>query len=334
MAKNQHLAKVQGQATMLHPDSPPHLRNAVVAGDVRETLKLLPDAAVHLTFTSPPYYNARDYSQFTSYGDYLDFLDEVFIHVYRITKPGRFLVVNTSPVLTPRDNRNKASQRHPIPYDLHPRLQMAGWEFIDDIHWVKPAGSVKNRNGNFFQHRKPLTYKPNSVTEQLMVYRKNTGQLIDWNLAQYPDDIKNASAVGDPYEQTNIWHLPTASHAVHPAVFPAALAGRVIGYYSFIRDLVFDPFAGVGTVGQAARVAGRYYLLCEQHPDYLQSLVDVLAALPPLFTYPLPKHRRTHTKGLEPTDFYDTSTQLTQYTQTALRDIHASAPTASCEHTD
>lgn len=27
-----------------------------------ETLHYVPDESVHLTFTSPPYYNARDYS--------------------------------------------------------------------------------------------------------------------------------------------------------------------------------------------------------------------------------------------------------------------------------
>jgi len=48
-----------------------------------------------------------------------------------------------------------------------------GWEFIDDIVWVKPEASVKNRNAGFLQHRKPLGYKPNAVSEMLMVYRKN-----------------------------------------------------------------------------------------------------------------------------------------------------------------
>jgi len=34
----------------------------------------VPDESIHLTFTSPPYYNARDYSIYKSYNDYLDFL--------------------------------------------------------------------------------------------------------------------------------------------------------------------------------------------------------------------------------------------------------------------
>jgi DNA modification methylase len=56
-----------------------------------------------------------------------------------------------------------------------------GWEFIDDIIWVKPEASVKNRNSGFAQHRKPLGYKANAVNEYVMVYRKATDKLIDWN---------------------------------------------------------------------------------------------------------------------------------------------------------
>jgi len=36
-----------------------------------------------------------------------------------------------------------ASKRYPIPYDIHPLLIKMGWEFIDDIVWVKPEASVK-----------------------------------------------------------------------------------------------------------------------------------------------------------------------------------------------
>ena len=60
-----------------------------------------------------------------------------------------------------------SSKRYAIPYDMHPRLTDIGWEFIDDIVWTKPDYAAKNRNGGFFQHRKPLGYKANSVTEAL-----------------------------------------------------------------------------------------------------------------------------------------------------------------------
>ena len=157
-----------------HIGSYNYLKNVVVNGDVLEVLPLLKNESVHLTFTSPPYYNARDYSIYPSYESYLKFLENVFKETYRITKEGRFLIVNTSPVIVPRVSRAHSSKRYPIPFDLHSILIKMGWEFIDDIVWMKPEYSVKNRIGGFQQHRKPLAYKPNSVTEYLMVYRKKT----------------------------------------------------------------------------------------------------------------------------------------------------------------
>ena len=53
-------------------------KNVIVCADVQEVLKLIPDESVHLTFTSPPYYNARDYTIFQSYEAYLDFLTAIF----------------------------------------------------------------------------------------------------------------------------------------------------------------------------------------------------------------------------------------------------------------
>lgn len=139
-----------------HSISPDYLKNVVVNGDVLEVMDHIPDDTIHLTFTSPPYYNARDYSTYESYLSYLDFLAEVFTGVHRITKEGRFLVLNTSPIIIPRMSRAHASIRYPIPFDIHSRLTEVGWEFIDDIVWLKPESSVKNRNAGFLQHRKPL----------------------------------------------------------------------------------------------------------------------------------------------------------------------------------
>jgi len=154
-----------------HCESPDFMKNVVVHADVREALKYVPDDSIHLTFTSPPYYNARDYSIYESYNDYLHFLEQVFAEVYRVMKEGRFFILNTSPIIIPRMSRQHSSKRYPIPYDIHPLLVKMGWEFIDDIVWVKPEASVKNRNAGFLQHRKPLAYKPNACTECVMVYR-------------------------------------------------------------------------------------------------------------------------------------------------------------------
>ncbi len=259
-----------------YTDTAAWLRNVVVHADVQQVLPHVPDESIHLTFTSPPYYNARDYAIYASYTAYLDFLTEVFQQVHRITKEGCFCIVNTSPVIMPRVSRAHASKRYPIPFDLHARLVQIGWEFIDDIVWLKPETSVKNRNAGFLQHRKPLGYKPNPVTEYLMVYRKQTDKLIDWNMRHYSDDVVAASRVQGEYETSNVWRIDPTSDRVHSAVFPLELCARVVRFYSYVGDLVFDPFGGSGTLGRAARDLGRYFFMVEQEPRYIERMREVL----------------------------------------------------------
>lgn len=253
-----------------HAETYPFLENVVVNGDVRAVLRNVPEESIHLTFTSPPYYNARDYSIYPSYEAYLGFLAEVFRETYRITKEGRFLIVNTSPVIVPRISRAHSSKRYPIPFDMHRDLVQMGWEFIDDIIWMKPEYSVKNRIGGFQQHRKPLAYKPNAITEYLMVYRKQTTKLIDWNIHQYGKDIIEQSKVKDGFETTNVWQISPKSDKVHSAVFPYDLCQRVIEYYSFVGDLVFDPFGGSGTLGRTAKSLNRKFFMTEKDPQYFE----------------------------------------------------------------
>ena len=109
-----------------HSNVDTRLKNTVVNGDVIEVLREIKDESFHLTFTSPPYYNARDYSFYSSYQEYLDFLREVFKETHRVTKNGRFLIVNTSPVIVPRVSRKHSSKRYPIPFDIHGFLMQDG----------------------------------------------------------------------------------------------------------------------------------------------------------------------------------------------------------------
>ena len=257
-----------------HTESYDYLKNIIVNGDTIETMKLLKEESIHLTFTSPPYYNARDYSIYPSYKHYIEFLAEVFKEVFRITKEGRFLILNTSPIIIPRVSRSHSSKRYPIPFDIHHYLMEMGWDFIDDIVWMKPEASVKNRIGGFQQHRKPLGYKPNSITEYLMVYRKSTEKLLDWNIKQYDWKTVKESKVADGFENNNVWQIDPCFDKIHSAVFPVELCKRVIQYYSFKGDLVFDPFGGSGTVGKTAKSLGRYFFLTEKDEkyfDYMQS---------------------------------------------------------------
>jgi len=271
--------KISHSRDVSHSTSPNELKNLLVEGDVLEIIQCIPESSVHLTFTSPPYYNARDYSIYSNYIEYLDFLESVFKEIHRITKEGRFFVLNTSPVIVPRAGRKYSSRRYAVPFDIHSKITQMGWDFIDDIVWEKPEKSAKNRVSGFNQNRKPLTYKANSCTEYVMVYRKKSSKLIDWNLRQYEDDIVERSIVDDNFERSNIWQISPKSSKVHSAVFPEELCRQVVKLYSFWGDLVFDPFAGSGTLGVVAKELNRNYLLTELCAEYA-NIIDSRLSLP------------------------------------------------------
>lgn len=249
------------------------LRNTVGHGDSEQLLMEMPAESVDLVFTSPPYYNARpEYADYISYEEYLLKIRKIIRQCHRALNEGRFFVMNISPVLVRRANRSESSRRIAVPFDFHRLFMEEGFEFIDDIHWVKPegAGWATGRGRRFAADRNPLQYKPVPVTEYVLVYRKATDKLIDWHIRKHPKpELVEASKIEDGYETTNLWKIHPAFHPKHPAVFPLELAEKVIKYYSFKEDVVLDPFAGTGTVGKAAVKLGRRFVLFEQDPEYM-----------------------------------------------------------------
>lgn len=249
------------------------LRNTIAEGDSEELLQELPAGSVNLIFTSPPYYNARpEYTDYVTYEEYLLKIRKIIQNAHRVLAEGCFFVMNVSPVLVRRASRNQASQRIAVPFDMHRLFIEEGYDFIDDIIWEKPegAGWATGRGRRFAADRNPLQYKPVPVTEYILVYRKHTDKLIDWNIRAHPDkETVRASKVGDDYDRTNIWRITPAHDPRHPAIFPVELAERIIRYYSFKGDVVLDPFAGIGTVGKAAVKLNRRFVLLEQNPKYV-----------------------------------------------------------------
>lgn len=249
------------------------LRNTILLGDAEQTLEDLPAGSIDLVFTSPPYFNARpDYTEYEAYEEYLAKMGRVISQCARLLAEGRFFVINVSPVLLRRSNRNQSSKRIAVPFDLHSVIIQKGFDFIDDIIWEKPegAGWATSRGRRFAADRNPLQYKAVPVTEYVLVYRKHTDKLIDWNIRKHPDQqAVQESKIDGEYERTNIWKISPVSTKDHPAVFPSELAERVIKYYSFKGDVVLDPFAGSGTLGRACVINGRRFVLAEISEDYV-----------------------------------------------------------------
>lgn len=237
----------------------------LLIGDTEFSLNVLPEQCVQLMFTSPPYYNAREYSDYHSYNDYLEKMKKVFESCHRVLEDGRFLIVNVSPVISKRPGREFESIRYPIHYDFHRILEEAGFYFVDEIQWIKPEPSVPNRIGGYMQTRKALSYKPNCINESIMVYRKKCDFLLDVNVSDYKEYDKYDN---EEIDTSNCWFIAPSSDKDHPAVFPEELCRRILKYYSFDGDTVLDPFAGSGTFGRVALKMNRIPVMCELNETY------------------------------------------------------------------
>ena len=192
-----------------------------------------------------------EYTDYLTYEEYLLKLRKIIQNCHHVLAEGRFFVINVSPVLLRRTNRNEASKRIAVPFDVHQLFVGEGFDFIDDIIWVKPegAGWATGRGRRFAADRNPLQYKSVPVTEYILVYRKHTDKLIDWKIKPAHDKR-------------------------HPAVFPLELAQKVIMYYSFRNDVILDPFAGIGTTAIAATKLKRRFVMIEENPQYVKYMKD------------------------------------------------------------
>jgi DNA modification methylase len=250
------------------------LRNTIALGDSIKILKEFPAQSIDLVFTSPPYFNIKpEYSDYVNYEEYLLKIRKVISNVKRVLRDGGFFIMNISPVLIRRSSRQESSKRIAVPFDMHALFIKEGFDFIDDIIWQKPegAGWASGRGRRFAADRNPLQYKAVPITEYILVYRKHSDNLIDWHIRNHPkSELVKQSKIKNGYEKTNIWKISPTHSKIHPAVFPKELASKVITYYSFKEDVVLDPFAGIGTVAEAAIELGRRFVIIDNEEKYIK----------------------------------------------------------------
>lgn len=234
-----------------------------------EAMPELPDGAVTLTVTSPPYWNAIDYDRhaadptqsyrtrsyaagYDDYRSYLDWVTRIFREVRRVTRPGGFLAVVVGTVLLD-------GVHYPVPFDLVSRLTEDGWRFQQDIVWHKTTAGVK-RAGVFIQRPYPGYFHPNIMTEYILVFRK-PGEPI----YRHARDGRLEAArvrVGALFTKeiaNNVWHIAPVPPGTleHPCPYPEEIPYRLIQLYSYPGDLVLDPFLGSGQTAKVALALGR-----------------------------------------------------------------------------
>lgn len=210
------------------------------------TSEVVGSSSVDFTVTSPPYnvdvhYNNHDDN--TSYADYLSFSELWLAKCYSVTKPGGRLCLNI-----PLD-KNKGGQQS-VCADLTAAAKSVGWRYQTTIIWNEQNISRRTAWGSWLSASAPFVIAP---VEVIVVLCKETWKRDGRGRTS---DITRDEFIA----WTNgVWNFSGESkkRIGHPAPFPVELPLRCIKLFSFVDDLVLDPFSGSGSTLVACCRTGR-----------------------------------------------------------------------------
>jgi len=233
----------------------------VVFGDCR-MMKEIPNESIHLTITSPPYYNAPfDYpGLFSDYDEFLVLIRDLCVDLFRVIAPGRIACFVTDDMLV-------KGQKYPVVADVTRLMLQAGFRYRDRIAWVKPKGYVRisRRSGVVIQHPYPMYFYPDNIQESILIFQK--GKFDYSYVRQLPSKTLEKSKISMHDYNDNGWHLtvwnitnvlplgPRLEKGI--AAFPEEIPNRLIKLFSFHGETVLDPFLGSGTTMKVAQELGR-----------------------------------------------------------------------------
>ena len=112
----------------------------IVWGDCLNVLKKMNSESVQLMVTSPPYYNARDYSQWKDINDYLKDMREIIKETFRVLDNHRVWVFNVGDIFDNPKTKTKSvwgKQRIPLGAYFINIFEEEGFTFVDDFIWDK-----------------------------------------------------------------------------------------------------------------------------------------------------------------------------------------------------
>lgn len=146
----------------------------IIWGDCLKAMKGMKSESIHLMVTSPPYYNAREYSQWANLNEYLEDMRLVIREAYRVLDNHRVFVFNVGDIFD-NDNITTTStwgkRRIPLGAYFTKMFEEEGFTFVDDFIWDKgEVQSERHKNGNkpypFYQY-------PMNCYEHILIFHKH-----------------------------------------------------------------------------------------------------------------------------------------------------------------
>lgn len=225
----------------------------IILGDSQK-LELIPNDSIHLMITSPPYNVKKDYDDDLTLNEYLILLENVFKETWRVLVPGGRAAINITNI-----GRKPYIPLHSYIIQI---MHDIGFHMRGEIIWDKGASAgVSTAWGSFASASNPCL---RDIHEYILIFSKLTNKLE--RLSK-----ENSIDKKDFVEWSkSIWRFPTVSakRIGHPAPFPEQLPLRLIEFYSYVGDVILDPFMGSGTTAIASLKLKRHYIGYEISQEY------------------------------------------------------------------
>lgn len=248
-------------------------------GDCLELMKQIPDGAIDLTVTSPPYDNLRTYKGNINQWCFEKF-QAIARELYRITKSGGVVVWVVGDA-TINGSETGTSFKQALYF------KECGFNLHDTMIYAKnnPIPQNHNRYEQSFEFMLVFSKgKPNAFNP-LMEPTKNNGKQFDWgnrkttmdaNQCRRHRESENLTVKPTKIRKNIFYYSIGGGKTGHPAVFPEQLAQDHILSWSNSDDIVFDPFLGSGTTAKMAALNNRHYIGFELEPEYYEIAVRQL----------------------------------------------------------